>query len=499
LAEYQRRRQREGPGVPVPPPPTAPDYRATRSQEVLDEAYARSLEQSFRVSAPRQGTTAAAAALRSSNRGTSSNKGMKQPNTVTTPATSRSNSLVGDIGLESVILEEDEALARRVEQELVDEDFARSLTLQDQDRASTARAARPVPRQKSTFRRCVCYLLPLGVIAASVAAILYFFVFGSETLPNWMPDPEEFANEDPFRQQDPSQTSRWANNGRGIDLTIINSLDDDWYPYFYTAVAEWDSGTPDSLTLKTTQGEPDYACSTVPRTLKVCNGNYGETTWRGINKLLLQDGTIYASAARMNEFYFAGNHKDLDQRQYTMCHEIGHGFGLPHTDESFTNADLGNCMDYTNRPANNRQPATANFVFLKELYGVIPGSEPEVVDQGATSQQESVIVTNVPTDTPVADQSEQQQKPKGKGNKRKLVRTRGPRGGRSRNDSRSLSSSLPQRALRSLEVVDAEIELGVSAITHENGWRLLHRSTHGEAHEKHLGDGFSVQVHLLLA
>jgi hypothetical protein len=26
------------------------------------------------------------------------------------------------------------------------------------------------------------------------------------------------------------------------------------------------------------------------------------------------------------------------------------GFGLPHSDESFTNADLGNCMDYTNSP-----------------------------------------------------------------------------------------------------------------------------------------------------
>jgi len=37
---------------------------------------------------------------------------------------------------------------------------------------------------------------------------------------------------------------------------------------------------------------------------------------------------------------------------YTVLHLIvtlGHGFGLPHTDERFWNRDQGNCMDYTNR------------------------------------------------------------------------------------------------------------------------------------------------------
>ena len=43
--------------------------------------------------------------------------------------------------------------------------------------------------------------------------------------------------------------------------------------------------------------------------------SYGETSWRGINKLLLEGKSIYASAARMNEFYFGTN--DVDQRQYS--------------------------------------------------------------------------------------------------------------------------------------------------------------------------------------
>ena len=34
------------------------------------------------------------------------------------------------------------------------------------------------------------------------------------------------------------------------------------------------------------------------------NGNYGETSWRGLNKLLLENNQIYASSARMNEVSF---------------------------------------------------------------------------------------------------------------------------------------------------------------------------------------------------
>ena len=37
-------------------------------------------------------------------------------------------------------------------------------------------------------------------------------------------------------------------------------------------------------------------------------------------------------------------------RQLVMCQEVGHTFGLAHQDEVFGNANLGSCMDYTNRP-----------------------------------------------------------------------------------------------------------------------------------------------------
>jgi hypothetical protein len=107
--------------------------------------------------------------------------------------------------------------------------------------------------------------------------------------------------------------------------------------------------------------------------MKVCNGNYGDTGWLGINLITstVASGEIQNSVAKMNEYYLL-NAED-DERQYTMCHELGHGFGLPHTDESFTNVDLGNCMDYTSTPANNMHPDESNYNRLATLYGTVDG------------------------------------------------------------------------------------------------------------------------------
>lgn len=52
--------------------------------------------------------------------------------------------------------------------------------------------------------------------------------------------------------------------------------------------------------------------------IKVCNGDYGETKWRGINEVNFADGFIIYSVAKMNEFYL--NYDGDDAKQYTMCH-----------------------------------------------------------------------------------------------------------------------------------------------------------------------------------
>jgi hypothetical protein len=80
-----------------------------------------------------------------------------------------------------------------------------------------------------------------------------------------------------------------------------------------------------------------------------------------------RQATIFASTAKLNEFYL--DFESDAQKLYTCCHELGHGFGLPHWDENFFNKDLGNCMDYTQNPHKNSKPDASNFLYLAQLYG----------------------------------------------------------------------------------------------------------------------------------
>lgn len=108
-----------------------------------------------------------------------------------TPATSREGS--------SVVEFEDEEYARRVEQELQDEEVARQFQENEEARASRA-AAREVasqPRPRYSFN-CFCgYLVFFTVLGAAVVAFFYFFYIQDNGKPrNWIWDPSEFADED---------------------------------------------------------------------------------------------------------------------------------------------------------------------------------------------------------------------------------------------------------------------------------------------------------------
>ena len=185
-------------------------------------------------------------------------------------------------------------------------------------------------------------------------------------------DQLNFEGEDPFSGIDPFEIPAWRNQGSGLSLQILNALDDIWQNTFDVVVQEWDNGIPDALSLTVSQIPVEPECRVEFGMVKVCNGNYGASQWRGISTVLLDNDAIVASAVRLNEFYLSG--ADDAERQYTLCHELGHSFGLPHTDENFFNADLGNCLDYTNIPAANKSPGAINFERLATVYGTIETS-----------------------------------------------------------------------------------------------------------------------------
>jgi len=204
----------------------------------------------------------------------------------------------------------------------------------------------------------------------------------------------DFLDEDPYVGD--NTTNAWATRGEGLTLELQNALDDNWQTEFEVAMADWQESTV--LTLTTTRVEVDHTCARVDGVMLVCNGNFGETGWVGINEVEIEyarsdgPGFIISSVAKMNEFYL--NKAAYEKRRYTMCHEIGHGFGLPHTDENPNNSDLGNCLDYTNTPENNQLPGDVNFNRLIEIYiaGGVDSNAGTLQDTKTMSMSDKVIV-----------------------------------------------------------------------------------------------------------
>lgn len=338
------------------------------AQQLQDEELARQLEQEeaeARRKAARQQQQQQQKKARASTRST----------TATTTSFSDSSS-------------EEQAAARRVAQEMEDAEIAQRLSLYEQEVA-----ANQVQESQANNRSHLIWhrLLPLLCCAVAIIVSLLFVlnVFDGEKVRNGINDWVDPFKGDVAINGSPApggptgiaaDQMAWKTNGQGgLNLEILNAMDDRWTQPLSVAVQNWDDGYPiDSLTLRVTRVSIDPTCTEETGKLKICNADYGNTRWRGLNNLLLNRQTqeIVSSSAKMNEFYL--EQESNDQKLYTLCHgtslmmygwmcgylgyhdyhlshtiatlllaELGHGFGLPHWDEDFFNRDMGNCMDYT--------------------------------------------------------------------------------------------------------------------------------------------------------
>lgn len=214
MNRQQRARQNRtgGGGAPLP---SAPREEVIRGQGVTetDEQYARRIAQEeerlyqFHQRQQQSLSSRNNSSSRDSERNSTGTRSRPPVDTATsaaiydvkrtgsddTPATSREGSTVTEF--------EDAEYARRVEQELHDEEIARRLQENDEIRASrnAAReaATQVEPRPRFTFN-CICgYIMFFTFVGAAAVAFMYFFYIRDNEMPGrWIWDPEEFADED---------------------------------------------------------------------------------------------------------------------------------------------------------------------------------------------------------------------------------------------------------------------------------------------------------------
>ncbi|MFM2105589.1 MAG: hypothetical protein RL338_621 [Chloroflexota bacterium] len=178
----------------------------------------------------------------------------------------------------------------------------------------------------------------------------------------------------------------WARTSNPFTVRVGDNLGNGWKSYLTAAATEWTRSTVlDVQVVAGTSSRCDLGQST--GTIQVCNAQYGSTGWLGIASISISGKHIVASTVKLNDTYFNQSaYNTTAWKNLVMCQEVGHGFGLAHQDERFTNANLDTCMDYTDRPASNQVPNAHDYEQLTKIYNH--------VDSTSTLQGTSGFIAN---------------------------------------------------------------------------------------------------------
>jgi len=144
----------------------------------------------------------------------------------------------------------------------------------------------------------------------------------------------------------------WARTANPFTVNLGDNVSTTWDSHLATTSRDWSASSV--LDTTTVVGASKRNCGPVKGRVEVCNKTYGNNGWLGIASIWVSGSHITQGMVKLNDTYFnTVAYNTPAWRQFVMCQEVGHTFGLDHQDVDFSNANLGTCMDYTNNPARN--------------------------------------------------------------------------------------------------------------------------------------------------
>ncbi|OHB19950.1 MAG: hypothetical protein A2666_03820 [Parcubacteria group bacterium RIFCSPHIGHO2_01_FULL_47_10b] len=183
----------------------------------------------------------------------------------------------------------------------------------------------------------------------------------------------------------------WARSANPFTLKLGDNVSSSWDAYLAGASSDWSASSVLDTTIvagstNNTKGRytPKNCVPTAGR-IEVCTTKYGKTGWLGVAQIWASGDHIVQGTAKMNDTYFmTATYNTPAWRRFVMCQEVAHDFGLDHQDETFDNANLGSCMDYTNDPdgglggavtndPSNEHPNAHDFTQLETIYAHLDG------------------------------------------------------------------------------------------------------------------------------
>lgn len=144
----------------------------------------------------------------------------------------------------------------------------------------------------------------------------------------------------------------WARTANPFTVKLDDNVSSAWDAYLGMASSDWNNSSTSPLKTAVVPGTTDpRRCRAANGRVEVCNSKYGNTGWLGIASIWVSGSHITQGTVKLNDTYFnTAAYNTPAWRQFVVCQEVGHTFGLDHQDVTFNNPNLGTCMDYTNDP-----------------------------------------------------------------------------------------------------------------------------------------------------
>jgi len=159
----------------------------------------------------------------------------------------------------------------------------------------------------------------------------------------------------------------WARTSNPFTLKLGDNVSGTWDAILATSSSDW--SLSDVLNTTIAPGLGSKNCKATLGRVEVCNSKYGKNGWLGIASIWASGSHITQGTVKLNDSYFStAAYNTVAWKNLVMCQEVGHTFGLDHQDESFTNANLDTCMDYTNNPGTNQHPNAHDYEELEAIY-----------------------------------------------------------------------------------------------------------------------------------
>jgi len=166
----------------------------------------------------------------------------------------------------------------------------------------------------------------------------------------------------------------WARKSNPFTLKLGDNVNTAWDAYLGVASSDWSTSSVLDTTIVTGQAKGN--CRPTKGRVEACNKAYGYNGWLGLAQIWVSGVHITQAVVKVNDTYHnLPPYNTPAWKQFVMCQEVGHTFGLDHQDETFSNSNLGTCMDYTNDPdgtlynqLSNLHPNAHDYEELATIY-----------------------------------------------------------------------------------------------------------------------------------